>query len=57
MLDFYHGQLNGNVHWYKDEVHDVSSDAGDKLIERGKAVEVKAKTKVVAKPVAKKAYK
>lgn len=40
MLDHYHGKLNGQVHWYKGEEHEIDDDAGAELIARGRAYEV-----------------
>jgi hypothetical protein len=51
MIAFYHGQLNGDVRWHKDESHTVETGPGKQLIERGYAVQVKTRPK--AKPVTK----
>jgi hypothetical protein len=51
MVQFYHGQLNGDERWHRDTEHTVKDEAGKQLIERGYAVEVKTRPK--PKPVQK----
>jgi hypothetical protein len=45
MLEFYHGQLNGDQNWRQGETHTVKDEVGKQLVERGYAVEVKTRPK------------
>lgn len=48
MTQFYCGFRNGNVDWQPGETHEIDEEAGQDLIERGYAVEVKPEMKTAA---------